>query len=99
MDVTLITLVIGFFVALLILNIYFRVKVLKAYKVLVRNKVEFDASHMFNRQKLQDEVIVKYPKFEKEILDFNNHIRNSIMIAVGLVLLIAIAGGVLSYFR
>lgn len=95
----LISLVIGFFVAMLFLNIYFRVKVLKSYKVLVKNKVEFDSSHMLNRKKLESEILPKYPKFRKEILDFNNHIRYSIRIAIGLILLISVAGGILGYYR
>ncbi|MEZ4982255.1 MAG: hypothetical protein R2769_11850 [Saprospiraceae bacterium] len=47
----LITIVIGLFVAMLFVNVYFRVKVLKTYKVLVKNRVEFGAAHIFNKKK------------------------------------------------
>ena len=96
----LIFLIIGIFIALLFLNIYFRVKVLKMYKVLVQNKVEFDSSHIFNAKKLNAEILPKYPDFSvscqrKEILSFIGHIRKSVSIAVVLVVLITIMGFIL----
>ena len=87
--------IIGFFIALLFLNLYFRVKVFGLYKVLVRERIEFGASHFFNREKMEREVIIRYPGFRKEILQFTAHIKFSIFIAVILVLLITIAGFIL----
>lgn len=49
MYILLISIVIGLFVAMLFVNLYFRAKVLRAYGVLVRNKVEFGAAHIFSR--------------------------------------------------
>jgi hypothetical protein len=91
----LIFLIIGIFIALLFLNIYFRVKVLKMYKVLVQNRVEFDSSHIFNAKKLNAEILPKYPDFSKEILSFIGHIRKSVSIAIVLVLLITLMGFIL----
>lgn len=85
-------LIIGIFLALLFLNIYFRVKVLKIYKVLVQNKIEFDSTHIFNSKKMEREVLTKYPKFTREILGFTSHIKKSILIAIILVALITIMG-------
>ena len=52
----LISIVIGLFIGMLFLNLYFRAKVFKVYGVLVRNHVEFGAAHIFNRKKLEAEI-------------------------------------------
>ncbi len=56
MYILLVSIVIGLFVAMLFLNLYFRAKVLKVYGVLVRNRVQFGAAHVFNRKKLEEEL-------------------------------------------
>jgi hypothetical protein len=89
-------LIIGIFLALLFLNIYFRVKVLKIYKVLVQNKIEFDSTHIFNSKKMEREVLTKYPKFTREILGFTSHIKKSILIAIILIALITIMGFIIN---
>lgn len=99
MFVILITIVVSLFVAMLFLNVYFRVKVFKAYKVLVQNNVEFDASHFFNKEKMEKEVISKYPNFRNEIELFVRHMRYSISMASVLIALITIFGGILMYYR
>jgi len=93
------TIIIGLFVAMLFVNLYFRAKVLKLYGVLVRNKVEFGAVHIFNRQRLEKEILPRYPKFRTEILTFISHIHYSIRMASVLVALITAFGAVLMYFR
>ncbi len=95
----LVTIIIGLFVAMLFLNLYFRAKVLKVYGVLVRNKVEFGAAHIFNRQRLEAEILPRYPKFQHEIETFIRHMRYSIQMATVLVALITAFGAVLMYFR
>jgi uncharacterized membrane protein len=90
--------IIGLFVAMLFVNIYFRVKVLKAYKLLVQNEVQFEAMHVFSDKKLQSEVIPKYPHLEKEIMTFANHLRYSIKMATVLLALITLFGGLLMQY-
>ena len=85
--------------AMLFVNVYFRAKVLKVYGVLVRNKVEFGAAHIFNRQKLEAEILPRYPQFRKEIESFVRHMRYSIKMASVLLALITAFGAVLMYFR
>lgn len=87
--------IIGIFLALLFLNIYFRVKVFKVYKTLVQNKIQFDSSHIFNSDKMEKEVLTVYPKFRNDILSFTGHIKKSLTIAVILVLLITVMGFIL----
>jgi len=95
----LITIVIGLFVAMLFVNLYFRAKVFKVYGILVRNKVEYGAAHIFNRKKLEEEILPRYPQFQNEIETFIKHMRNSIRMASVLLLLITLFGGILMYFR
>lgn len=91
----LIYLVIGLFVAMLFLNVYFRAKVLKVYKRLVQNEVQFDSSHVFNQKKMEREVLAKYPQHREDILLFVSHITYSIKMASLLIVLITIAGMIL----
>lgn len=82
---------------MLFLNIYFRMKVFKVYKVLVENKVEFDAKHLFNKKKMQEEVYPKYPNMIAEIETFTNHISYSIKMATVLTTLITAFAAILMY--
>ena len=99
MYLTLISLVIGLFVAMLFLNIYFRVKVFKAYKNLVQNKVEFGAAHIFNKKRMETEIYPKYPEMVSEIQTFVSHIQFSIKMATVLTTLITIFCAILMYYR
>lgn len=99
MYILLISIVIGLFAAMLFVNLYFRAKVLKVYGVLVRNRVEFGAAHIFSRQKLEAEILPKYPQFRNEIESFIRHMRYSIRMATVLIVLITAFGAILMYFR
>ncbi|MEZ4920676.1 MAG: hypothetical protein R2792_16365 [Saprospiraceae bacterium] len=99
MYILLVSIVIGLFVALLFVNLYFRAKVLKVYGVLVRNKVQFGAAHIFNRQKLEEEILPKYPQFKNEIESFIRHMRYSIRMASILIVVITLFGAILMYYR
>lgn len=95
----LVTLVMGLFVVLLFLNLYFRIKVLKVYRKLIEGQVEFDSRHMLNPQKMEEEVIPKYPKHADDIRTFTSHIRYSIKMASVLIVLITLFGAILMYYR
>jgi hypothetical protein len=95
----LLSIVIGLFVAMLFVNLYFRAKVFRVYGILVRNRVEFGASHIFNRKKLEEEILPKYPQFRNEIETFISHMRYSIRMASVLLALITAFGAILMYFR
>lgn len=99
MFLLLITIVIGLFVAMLFLNIYFRVKVLKVYRQLVQNRVEFGAAHVFNPKKMAEEIIPKYPHMQKQIETFASHMKYSIRMATVLIALITLFGAILMYYR
>lgn len=95
----LIFLVIGLFAALLFLNVYFRVKVLKQYKYLVNNRVEFKTMDIFNSATMEREVYPKYPQHKEQIKTFVKHIKYSVNIAILLIVLITLFGGILMYTR
>ncbi len=95
----LISLVIGLFIAMLFLNVYFRVKVFKAYKVLAQNKVEFDAVHIFSDERMAKEIFPQYPNQRENIKIFVNHIRYSIKMATVLTTLITLFGAILMWYR
>ncbi len=84
---------------MLFLNVYFRVKVFKVYKRLVDNRVEFGAAHLFNEEKMKQEVLSIYPEHEADIRTFVNYIRYSIRMATVLIFLITMLGALLMYFR
>jgi len=99
MYILLISIVIGLFIAMLFVNVYFRVRVLKVYKKLIQNEVEFGADHIFNPKKMETEIYPKYPQHEEDIRTFVNHMRYSIKMASVLALLITIFGGILMWYR
>lgn len=99
MYILLISLLVGLFVALLFVNLYFRMKVLRAYRKLVQAEVEFTLQDIFDQKKLSAEVLPRYPQHQEDILSFVRHIRYSVRLASVLVLLITLIGGVMMYFR
>ncbi|HOY16420.1 MAG TPA: hypothetical protein PLC89_03965 [Haliscomenobacter sp.] len=95
----LLTLVLALFAAMLFLNVYFRVKVFKVYKILVQNRVEFGVAHIFNKQKMEEEIISRYPHMREHILAFVNHMQYSIRMATVLTFLITLFGAILMYYK
>lgn len=95
----LISIVIGLFVAMLFVNLYFRAKVLRSYRRLVQNRVEFGAAHLFNKQKMEAEIMPKYPHMRQDIEAFTGYLQASIRMATVLIALITLFGGILMYYR
>ena len=91
----LVYLVIGLFVALLFLQFYFRVRVLKIYRKLVKNEVQFESSHIFSKKKMEQEILPRYPEHKDDILKFVHEMKFSFQIASLLIVLIMIAGLIL----
>jgi len=98
MTIALAVLIIALFLGLLFLNLYFRIKVLKSYKILVQNRVDFEAKWLLDKKKMEREVIPLHPEMANEIRTFSNHIRYSVKIASILIVLITIFGCILMYY-
>ncbi len=99
MYILLVSIVVGLFLVMLFLNIYFRVKVMKSYKIMVQNRVEFNATDIFSKKKVEEEIIPKYPHLEEEITTFANHLQFSIKAGTMLLGLITAIGGIMMWFR
>ncbi len=99
MYIFLISLVWGIFAAMLFLNVYFRVKAFKYYRVLVQNRIEFGAKHIFNKDLMEKEIFPRYPAHRADIEAFTNHVRRSINLASVLMLLITLFGAILMWYR
>ena len=98
MYVVLVSLVIGLFVAMLFLQFYFRMRVLKVYRQLVRARVQFGSLEIFNKQKVA-EIKARYPEQQAEIQAFSDHLRYSVTMATVLIVLITAFGAILMWYR
>ncbi|MEZ4912213.1 MAG: hypothetical protein R2774_15300 [Saprospiraceae bacterium] len=91
-------LVMAFVLALLIVNVIFRVRVMKYYKEMVKHHIDFDPLAVFSKNRLQNEVYDKYPQHSVLIQTFVYNIKLSIAIALGLILLLALLAIILKTF-
>lgn len=87
------------FICLFAVVVYFRIKVLKAYGILIRNRVQFDIAHIFNKTRMQEEILGKYPAHEKTIKDFAFGIRFSMSMVTVFMVLITIFAAALIYLN
>jgi hypothetical protein len=69
------------------------------YKKLVQNKVEFKPIHFANRERLEAEILPKYPEHKDDILLFISHIRYSMSLASVLIFLITAFAAVLMFMK
>jgi len=97
-ETTLIVLIAIAFVGMLAVNVFFRARVLKAYKKLVRARVEFNGSDMLTQSRIE-ELVERYPAQEEAIRQFTGGIRNTMSLASGLIVLITLLGGILMWYR
>ncbi len=95
MDKSITYTIVGIFLVFLILQFYFRVRVLKIYKRLIKNKVQFGSKHILNKKKMEKEILSRYPEHKEDILKFVQEMRFSLQIASLLIVLIFIAGYIL----
>jgi len=96
---TLLILVILSFAGMLFVNIYFRVKVLKVYQKMRRENLKMDlkAAHLFDRNRLESEILEVNPEHRNDIEIFVHNIRYSIRMATVLIALITLFGGILLF--
>ncbi|WP_232826538.1 hypothetical protein [Lewinella sp. IMCC34183] len=99
MFVLLVTIVIVLFLAMLFVNLYFRAKVLRAYRDLVRTDVDFSAAQILSERRMEEEVVSAYPLHAAAIRAFGNNLRRSIRMATVLLVLITLFGGILMWYR
>lgn len=94
----LIVLVLSAFAAILVLNFYFRARVLRAYRHLVQNRIQFQATDVFSAAKI-DAIVAQHPEHEVHIRKFMNNIRRSVQLASVLIMLITAFAAILMFSR
>lgn len=99
MRLLLITIVCILFVMMLGVNLYFRAKVLRAYRKLVQDEVDFTPAQIFSKLRVEDEIVPKYPDSAEAIRNFSNYLQRSIKMTTVLMALITAFGGILMWFR
>ncbi|MBP8240335.1 MAG: hypothetical protein KAX50_10255 [Saprospiraceae bacterium] len=99
MQMALIFTLMALFAAMVVLNFYFRIRVLRTYQRLARQNVRFGSAHFFNARRLENEILPLYPDAKADILNFIKYIRFSIRMATVLIVLITLLGAVLMYYR
>jgi len=67
----------------LILNVIFRIKIIKKYKALSSKQINIDPKLLFDRSNLNTYVAENYPEHEKEIGEFGRLLRLLMWIAIG----------------
>lgn len=80
------------FVLLLLLNIFIRVRVLGLYRKLVNHHVDFEPAHFFNPNRLNKEILPRYPEHKDDIVKFVGLVRFSMTMASIILVLIIIFG-------
>ena len=94
----LIVLIAAAFLGMLGVNVLFRARVLKAYRSLQRNGIEFDGSDMLTQARIE-ELVGRFPDHEADIRQFTGGIRRSVSLASALIVLITLLGAVLMWYR
>ena len=79
-------------ILVLLLNVTLRVYVLKLYRRLVRDEVDFDPVHFFNEKRLAEEILPKYPEHEDEIRRFVRLVKLSMTMASIILVIILYLG-------
>jgi hypothetical protein len=80
----------GFF----LLNVYFRLRIFKHYRTLMRNKVEFGTAEIFSDDRMET-VIARHPQLKETITRFCKNMRFTMWMATVFVILVIIFGFVL----
>lgn len=76
---------------LLIVNVIFRVRIIKKYKALSNKEVNIEAGLLFDRNKLNDYAEKNYPQYINEIEDFRRSLNNLLKLGIwGLLCIVVI---------
>ncbi|HLF62416.1 MAG TPA: hypothetical protein VI603_01625 [Saprospiraceae bacterium] len=80
----------GFF----LLNVYFRVKIFRHYRILIDNRIDFGTAEIFSEIRMQS-MIDRYPHMRVSITTFCRNMRLTMWMATVFVVLVIIFGFVL----
>lgn len=84
-------LIVAIVLFLLILNVIFRIKIIKKYKALSNKNINIDPKLMFDKAQLESYVRKYYPEHEADILDLRRWMNNLLYMGIaGLLLIISV---------
>ena len=99
MEDSILYIIIALFVSMLILNLYFRLKVMRAYRDMVKAGIEIRARDLLNSQTLETQIIPANKEHEKEIRTFVKHLKNGFKMTSVLLGLVVLFGYILMKTR
>jgi len=82
------------FLGFFLLNVYFRLRIFKHYRTLMKNRVEFGTAEIFSDKRMEA-VISRHPQLKEQITKFCLNMRLTMWMATVFVILIIIFGFVL----
>jgi hypothetical protein len=86
------TFVIGLLLILIFVNLYFRLRVLKYYKKLKNTELPLRSRHIFDRQKLEKEILSVHGPDRENIKGFVDQIRRMIIfVAILFVIIVGLS--------
>ena len=99
MENTLLYVVLALFGAMLILNIYFRMNVMRSYRNMVRAGVQATPKELLTKSLLEGKIIPAYKESETEIRTFVKHLKNGFRMTSVLLGLVVLFGYILMRYR
>ena len=99
MENTLIAITIVTFAALLFFNIYFRIRSFRTFKKLADKNIYFTRQHVFDSQRLEQDILRKHPENRDLILSHVKSMKTSMLISTMCVVVLTLCGAILMYYR
>jgi hypothetical protein len=87
------------FCCLLAANFYFRWQVVKVYRRLSSGEVGIRSEHVFDKQKLEEDILSKYPHLRDDVLTYVRNIRLSMKVNTTLIVLISLLAAAIMYYK
>lgn len=78
------------FVLIILINLYFRIKVIKHYKYLINNRIEFNLGDIFNSKNLEKVIQDQNADHRYHISSFAKYLKIGVYLTCAVVVLIAI---------
>jgi len=95
----LITITIVTFAILLVANVFFRIKAFRTFKKLAEKGVAFGREHVFDAQRMENEIMSRHPEHRDLINQHVNSMRLSMQISTLCIVVLTFCGAVLMYYR
>ncbi len=78
-------------------NVYFRIKVVKLYKQLLKHRIEVKTKHIFSRKQREADLYPRYERYRELIEKYCSSITSSLKVAAGIFVIILLIGFIMNY--